>query len=245
MKEIDFMTGAGEAGGWCFATTRWSVVACTGGEEEKAVNAALAMLCQAYWRPIYAEIRRRGHGPEDAQDLTQEFFACLLRRQSFGRADRGKGRFRSYLLGALDYFLTDMHRRRTAEKRGGGQPAVTMDGDEAERWLEGTASPHPDPAAHFDHRWALTIMDQAFVRLQGEYEGRAELFAEISPFLAADSGGEGYAAPGTKLGMTKQAVAVAVHRMRQRYRNLVRREVEMTLANPAEVDAELRHLFGL
>ena len=244
-EELESVTGAGEAGGWSFATTRWSVLARTGSEEQQAVNAALSMLCQAYWRPIYTEIRRRGHAPEDSQDLTQEFFACLLRRQSFGKADRERGRFRSYLLGALDYFLTDSHRRRMAEKRGGGQWAVAIDRKEAERWLEETVAPGPDPAALFDHRWGLTIMDKAFAKLQGEYEGRAELFAEICPFLAADSGEEGYAEPAARRGMTKPAVAVAVHRMRQRYRDLVRQEVAMTLANPAEVDAELKYLFGL
>ena len=244
--EFESATDAGVARGWTFATTHWSVLARTGAEEEQAVNEALEMLCQAYWRPIYAEIRRRGHGPDDAQDLTQGFFVCLLRRQSFGRADRDRGRFRSYLLGALDHFLTDIHRRSTAEKRGGGGAlAVTIDAGEVERWMEETASPGPDPASLFDHRWGLTIMDKAFARLQSEYGGRAELFAEISAFLAADSSDDGYAGPAQRLAMTSQAVAVAVHRMRQRYRDLVRQEVAMTLANPAEVDAELKHLFGL
>src|SRR5262245_7546455 len=133
--ELESAAGAGEPGGWSFATTRWSVVARTAGGEDEAVNAALEALCQAYWRPIYAEIRRRGSRPEDAQDLTQEFFACLLRRQSFGKADREKGRFRSWLLGSLDYFLTDNYRRRTAEKRGGHAPVLRIEDEDVERWM--------------------------------------------------------------------------------------------------------------
>ena len=207
---------------------------------------ALEKLCRAYWYPIYAEVRRRGFTSHDAQDLTQEFFACLLRRRSIGAADRAKGRFRSYLLGALKFFLADQLDRQRAEKRGGGRQIVSLDEAEADRRYREEPAPGLSPDESFDRRWALALMDRAFVRLETEFaaNGKTAMFEALKPFLAAESGDGGYAAPAEQLQMTPASVAVAVHRMRQHFRELVRAEAAETLANLAEVDDELRHLFG-
>lgn len=218
-----------------------------GQEDSPAATDALEKLCRAYWYPIYAEIRRRGFAPHDAQDYTQEFFACLLRRSSFASADKNKGRFRSYLIGALNYFLTDQWHRERTEKRGGGVPLLSLDApsDVEERFIAEPAS-QLTPEKIFDARWALMLMDRAFIRVRAEYagSGKAKLFEALKPFLAAESGDEGYAKPAHALGMTASHVAVAVHRLRQRFRDCVRAEVADTVANPAEVEDEMRELFG-
>jgi RNA polymerase sigma-70 factor (ECF subfamily) len=230
-----------------FHTTHWSLVARAGSDRSQEANAALDELCRAYWRPIYAEIRRRGHAPVDAEDLTQEFFARLLRHHAFGRADRAKGRFRSYLLAALDFFLADEWREKVAEKRGGGAVMFSLDAAEGESWYELQPAAGATPAEAFDQRWALILMDRALATLREEYDagGRAAVFAAAQPFLAADAGADGYEAVCAELGMTAPAFTVAVHRLRTRFRHRVREQVEMTVADPAEADAELRHLFGI
>ncbi len=207
-------------GGGRFHTTRWSLVALAGSDHSQEAKAALNELCCAYWMPIYAEIRRRGHSPADAQDLTQEFFARLLRRQAFGRADREKGRFRSYLLAALDFFLADDWREKMAEKRGGGAPVFSLDAEEGESWYREQPAPGPSPAEAFDRGWALILMDRALMALRAEYHegGRAEVFTAVQPFLAAEAGAGGYDAVCETLGMTGQAFTVAVHRLRKRFR---------------------------
>lgn len=230
-----------------FLTTHWSLIARAGQSDSPAAAEALEKLCRAYWFPTYGEVRRRGFAQHDAQDLTQEFFACLLRRNSFAAARQDKGRFRSYLLGALNYFLTDQWHKQRAEKRGGGAPILSLDAiDDGEQRLSNEPTTESTPEKVFDSRWALTLLDRAFSRLRDEYaeEGKAALFDELKPFLAADSGAGGYAEPARKLGMNSSHVAVAVHRMRARFRACVRGEVAETVANPAEVEAEMKHLFG-
>lgn len=218
-----------------------------GGEVSQEVNAALNELCRAYWRPTYAEIRRRGHAADDAQDLTQEFFARMLRRDAFGKADREKGRFRTYLLGSLDYFLVDNWRGKNAIKRGGGAVMVPFVDGEGETWFRQQPAYASTPAEAFDHQWAVTLMDRALKALRDEYEStaRGDVFAAVEPFLTADSGEDGYAAVCDPIGLTPQAFAVAVHRVRRRFRHCVREQVEMTVLDPAEVDVEMKHLFGL
>lgn len=230
-----------------FDTTRWSLVAAAGNKESQAAYHALDDLCRAYWRPIYGEIRRRGHREADAQDLTQDFFARMLRREAFGNADREKGRFRSYLLGALDHFLVDVLRGRQAEKRGGGAVMVPFVDSSSEAWFRQQPAWGSTPAEMFDQNWAVVLMDRALEALRGEYHatGRANVFAAVEPFLTADSGAEGYAGVCDQVGLTSQTFAVAVHRVRRRFRHCVRQQVEMTVADPAEVDAEMKHLFGL
>ena len=167
------------------------MVTLAGQENSPAATDALEKLCGAYWYSIYAEIRRRGFAPHDAQDCTQEFFACLLRRNSFASADKNKGRFRSYLLGALNYFLTDQWHRQRAEKRGGRAILLSLDAprDAEERFIAEPAS-QLTPDRIFDARWGLMLMERAFVRVRDEYaaSGKAELFEALKPFLAAESG---------------------------------------------------------
>lgn len=230
-----------------FRTTHWSLVAEAGDAASPQALRALEELCRAYWPPIYAEIRRRGHAPADAKDLTQEFFARLLRRESFGRADRHQGRFRSFLLAALDHFLADQWREKMAQKRGGGVEVLPLDLDDGETWLGEPVSPAQTPEAAFDQRWAVILMDRALHVLREEHRerGRADLFAALHPFLATESGGEGYYAAAAQAGMSPATFTVAVHRFRQKFREAVRRQVAMTVACPDEEAAEMRHLFGL
>jgi DNA-directed RNA polymerase specialized sigma24 family protein len=230
-----------------FLTTHWSLVARAVDGDSPAAREAMEKLCRGYWFPIYAEVRRRGFSPHDAQDLTQEFFATLLRRGSFASARQEKGRFRSYLLGALKYFLADEHDRARAQRRGGDAEVLSFDAlDEGERRLVDEPATDVTPEKIFDSRWAITLLDRALARLQSEYSngGRTELFEILKVYLSADSSEAGYAEPAARLKMTTSAVAVAVHRMRQRLRECVRAEVAETVANPADVEDELRQLFG-
>lgn len=230
-----------------FPVTHWSMVLTAGKGDEPRARTALEDLCRAYWPPIYAEIRRRGHSPADAQDLTQELFARLLRRQSFGEADRNRGRFRSFLLGALDHLLADHWRECFAVKRGGGAPLLSVDAEESEVWLQAQPASTASAAELFDQRWALILMDRAYEALRAEYaaSGRAEVFKSLKPFLAAEAGSDGYAAASAQAGMTAEAFAVAVHRLRKRFRAAVRAQVQQTVADPGEAQTELRHLFGI
>jgi RNA polymerase sigma-70 factor (ECF subfamily) len=228
-----------------FVTTRWSVVAQAGQEHSPAASAALEKLCRLYWFPVYAEVRRRGNSPHDAQDLTQEFFARLLERNTFANADQAKGRFRSYLIGALNYFLGEQRDRRQAAKRGGGVLIVSLDAEDAEgRYLEEPAAPG-DADNYFDQHWRATLMEQALTALKEDYQRKkkAELFEELHRFLGSESGAGAYEEPARKLGMTSAAVAVAVHRMRHRYGEIVRALVADSVANPADVEDEIRRLF--
>ena len=246
MKSPD--TGAGMADSRArFDTTRWSLVALAGSDQSQVANEALNELCRAYWRPIYAEIRRRGHGVVDAQDLTQDFFARMLRRDAFGKADREKGRFRTYLLGALDYFLVDEWRGRKALKRGGGAVRVPFVDGEGEKWFQQQPAYGSTPAEMFDQNWAMVLMDRALEALRDEYRvtARGDVFSAVEPFLTADSGADGYDRECEKIGLTPQAFAVAVHRVRRRFRHCVRQQVEMTVADSSEAAAEMRHLFGV
>ena len=230
-----------------FDTTRWSLVAAVGSEQSRVADEALNELCRAYWRPIYADIRRRGHGPVDAQDLTQEFFARLLRRDAFGKADREKGRFRTYLLGSLDYFLVDVLRGRQALKRGGGEVLLPFNAEEGESWFREQPAHGSTPAEAFDQQWAVVLMDRALEALRDEYHarGRGDVFAAVEPFLTAASSEDGYADACEKIGLTARAFAVAVHRVRRRFRFYVQRQVKMTVADPVEAAEEMRHLFGV
>ena len=246
MKTSDSGNGMAESRAR-FDTTRWSLVAAAGSEQSLVASEALNDLCRACWRPIYAEIRRRGHDAVDAQDLAQEFFARMLRRDAFGKADREKGRFRTYLLGALDYFLVDDWRGKNALKRGGGAVMVPFVDGEGETWFQQQPAYGATPAEMFDQNWAVVLMDRALEALREEYRvtGRENVFAAVEPFLTADSGEDGYAGVCDQIGLTPQAFAVAVHRMRRRFRHCVRQQVEMTVADPTEAEAEMKHLFGI
>lgn len=239
-------TTNGTATGTPFQPTHWSLVDSAGGEKSVQALAALEKLCRAYWPPVYAEIRRRGHQPADAQDLTQGFFARLLRGEFFSRASRDKGRFRSYLLGALNHFLLDELSRATAGRRGGGQQVISLNDDEAESWYTEPAAADLTPETAYDKRWAMRLMDCALGRVRDDYmaTGRGALFTALSPFLAADSGADGYHAAAAEAGISPHAFCVAVYRLRQRFRESIREEIAATVANPAEVEEEVRYLFS-
>jgi RNA polymerase sigma-70 factor (ECF subfamily) len=240
----DHSTGGPGAGGW-FATTHWSVVRNAREGDSAEAREALEQLCQTYWYPLYAFVRRQGHGPHDAQDLTQEFFAHLLEKDGLAAVDRGKGKFRSFLLAALKHFLANEWDRRTAQKRGGVHAHLSIDAAAAESRYDLEPADVQDAEKVFERRWALTLLDRVLDRLKAEFSanGRAEHFEELKVVLTADKRAVPYATLAGRLGMSEGAVKVAVHRLRQRYREVLRSEIAHTVSDPLEVDDELRHLF--
>jgi DNA-directed RNA polymerase specialized sigma24 family protein len=231
-----------------FATTHWSVVLTAADADSPRAKSALEHLCRTYWYPLYSYVRRRGYGHEDAQDLTQGFLLQLLERHSFARADAGKGRFRSFLLAGLNYFLSDQRDRAGAQKRGAGQPTLALivgQGADERYRLEPVDEQSPDRL--FERRWALTLLDQVLIRLEQEFRGagKGELFQRLRVFLVAGTGEESYAEAGAELGMSGEAVKKAVHRLRHRYYELFREEIAHTVASPAEVEEEMRYLCGV
>ena len=225
-----------------FQTTRWSMVLRAGEPGAKA-REALSNLCEAYWYPLYAYVRRQGHSAHDAQDLTQEFFARLLERGGVGDVAPGLGRFRTWLLTALKHFLINEWHRARAQKRGGGAVHVSMDDDAEARYLREPADPLTAEKL-FDRRWALTLLDRVLARLGREMAetGKAAHFEALKFCLSGEK--RAYTEVAATLGMTEGAVKVAVHRLRERYRALIRAEIMETVADPDEVDGELRDLFA-
>lgn len=226
-----------------FATTHWSVVQTAARSDTTRAGAALEKLCRTYWFPLYAYVRRRGQSPADAQDLTQAFFARLLEHNWVGAADRERGRFRTFLLTAMSRFLADEWDKVRAQKRGGGQLPVSLEEAETLYGLEPADTRTAEQT--FERRWALALLDTVLYRLKTEYEtaGRGDLFARLHGCLVGGRGSQPYAHLAGQLGMTEGAVKVAVHRLRLRYRELLRQEIAQTLAAGEDVEAELRHLF--
>lgn len=234
------------AAGGRFATTHWSVVLAAGRRASPRSQEALAELCRTYWYPLYAYVRRVGHSPEDAQDLTQEFFARLLEKNYLAKVARDKGRFRSFLLASLKHFLANEWDKARAQKRGGGQSFIRLDDKAAESRYK--LEPRDDASADrlYERRWALTLLDRVLARLRQEHTAAAKLkqFDALKAFLGGERGSEGYAAVGAALGMNEANVKVTVHRLRKRYRDLLRDEIAQTVANEAEIEDEIRHLFA-
>ena len=228
-----------------FAETHWSLVlhAQRGGDSARAGD-ALASLCQTYWYPLYAFVRRQGHSPHDAQDLTQEFFARLLARNFLGDADPAKGRFRSFLLGTLKHFLSDEWDRARAQKRGGGQQPISLDAESAETRYQLEPADESSAEKIYERRWALALLDQVLKRLRDEFtrDGKEHVFDELKSALTG--GKVPYPEIAARLDMKESAVRTAIHRLRTRYRDIVRAEIAETVASPAEVDAEMQHLFA-
>jgi DNA-directed RNA polymerase specialized sigma24 family protein len=239
-------TGSVEAQREWFATTHWSVVLNAGKNVEPAASAALEKLCRAYWYPLYYYVRRQGHMPHDAQDLTQEFFARLLEKNFLESVRPDKGKFRSFLLAALKHFLANHRERTNAAKRGGGMILISLDEETAENLYSREPSASASPETAFEKRWAITLLDRAFTQVRQEYAdgGKGQLFEGLKLFLEEGAGHGEYAAVAAELGLTPNGAAVAVHRLRQRYRELVRVEVAHTLARPEELEDEMRHLFA-
>lgn len=230
-----------------FATTRWSMVLAAGNELSPESTAALERLCQAYWYPLYAHVRRRGHSEADAQDLTQAFFSHLLERNSFQQISPTKGKFRSFLLASMNYFLSDAHDRNMAQKRGGRFKLVSFDAHTAEERFALEPCDHDSPDKIFERRWALALLDQVLVRLKSEFEtaGKGDQFTRLSLYLVENSGEASYAQAAQKSGQTEEAFKKAVQRMRRRYGELFREEIANTVAVESEVDQELRYLCEL
>jgi RNA polymerase sigma-70 factor (ECF subfamily) len=228
-----------------FVTTHWSVVLAAGHGDTTRADDALAHLCQTYWYPLYAYARRRGCSPPDAQDLTQEFFARLLAGNWVAEADRQRGRFRSFLLSAMKHFMANEWNKAQARKRGGGQTLLSLNDDSAENRYRLEPAEKATPESLFERGWALTLLEGVLARLEEEFrrEGKQAWMEAMRPALTTDRGAIDYAEMAHKLGITETAARVAVHRLRQRYRRLVRAEVADTVASPEEVEAEMHHLF--
>jgi len=232
-------------GGAGFRTTHWSVVLAAGLESSPQAAAAMEQLCRDYWYPLYVYARRKGHQKHDAQDLTQEFFARLIRHNCFGHLRQDRGLFRSYLLKAFQFFMADQWDHARAEKRGGALPPLSLDDERAERrYLMEPASDVP-PEKAFDQRWALTLLERALTDLRNEFTagGKERHFEALKAFLSEEAGPGGYDAVASQLEMAPAAVAVAVHRLRQRYGELVRGQVANTVATPGDIEEELHYLF--
>jgi len=236
---------APQAPAGCFVTTHWSVVLAAGRSDTTRAHVALEKLCRAYWYPLYAYVRRRGYAVEDAQDLTQEFFARLLAHNWVAKADRGKGRFRSFLLMTMNRFLANEWDAAKAQKRGGGARPVPLPLETAEARYAAEPATTLAPELEFDKQWALTLIDVVLRRLRAEYEQeeKAALFDVMKPCLIGSRDTQPYAALAAQLGMTAGAVKTAVCRLRQRYRECLKEEIGQTVATPDDADEELRHLF--
>jgi len=231
--------------GATFNTTHWSVVVtATHGDDERA-RAALTRLCQTYWYPLYAYVRRRGHSAHDAQDLTQAFFAHILERQSLVRASPELGKFRTFILTALNRFLVSEWRQAKAQKRGGGRDLLSLDWAAAEERFDLEPASNASPDKLFEKQWALTVLDDVLKRLEHEYQmsGKTELFAELKQTLMGRRETQPYPELAVKLGLSESAIKVNVHRLRKRYRELIHLELADTVEDPQEVEAELRYLF--
>jgi DNA-directed RNA polymerase specialized sigma24 family protein len=228
-----------------FVTTHWSVVLAAGHGDTTRASEALAGLCQTYWYPLYAYARRRGCPPHDAQDLTQEFFARLLAGNWLAKADRQRGRFRSFLLSAMKHFMANEWNKAQAQKRGGGKPVFSLDDAMAEHRYRLEPAERATPESLFERGWAVTLLEGVLARLEEEYarSGKQAWMEAMRPALTTDREAIDYAGMAHTLGITETACRVAVHRLRQRYRQLIRAEVAGTVASPEEVEAEMRHLF--
>ena len=231
--------------GW-FATTHWSVVLSARDPAAPGATEALDRLCRDYWYPLYAYIRRQGFGSEDAEDLTQDFLADLLRRESLQSVAPEKGRFRSFLLVALKRYLVNARERAGSVKRGGRVVLVPFDTEVAESRYR--TEPGTDPSAErlFERRWALGMLERVLHRLRTEAEarGKAGEFDGLKAFLVAEAPGARYAEVGAALGLTEGAARVAVHRLRRRFRELFREEIAPTVSRPEDIDDEIRHLLA-
>src|SRR5580704_3301573 len=229
-----------------FATTRWSLVLAAGRRSSPQSSAALATLCENYWYPLYAYVRRRGHGADEAQDFTQAFFARLLEKNDLAAADPGRGRFRSFLLTSLKHFLANEWDRNRAQKRGGGRAVLSIDFGAAEERYRAEPAHDLTPEKIFARRWALVLLENVLARLHDEsaQAGKTDSFDRLKCFLTGEQPAVTYGQLAAELNTSEGALKVAVHRLRGRYRELLRAEIEETLADPKEIDQEIRDLFS-
>ena len=230
-----------------FATTHWSVVLAAKRGDSAEAATAMESLCGTYWYPLYAHIRRSGNTHEEARDLTQAFFADLLGRDFLKNVASEKGRFRSFLLACLNHFLSDERDRAQAIKRGRDQQTIPLDADLAETRYREEPADELTPEVTYERRWAITLLGRARIRLAGEYAaaGKTDLLHRLEEFPLGERGESSFRDCAVRLGLTESALKSAVHRMRQRYRDLVREEVAHTVDAPCEVEEEIRHLIAV
>ncbi|MCY2930891.1 MAG: sigma-70 family RNA polymerase sigma factor [Planctomycetota bacterium] len=235
--------GLGQA---AFAPTQWAlIVAAAGDRRQTLTRKALEALAQAYWFPLYAFVRRQGEGPAQAEDLVQDFFAALIEKEYLAQADRARGKFRSFLLAAMKHFLSKQRDRARAIKRGGGRRLVEMDALEAEARYAVEPADRQTPERLFDRRWAMAVLELVLGRLGREYAagGKGELYAAIQPSLTGGAEALDTQRAARELKMTPGALRVAVHRLRRRYRDLLKAEIAQTVDSPARVEEEISYLL--
>lgn len=230
-----------------FATTQWSLVIAAARRGSVDAEAALAHLCSLYWYPIFAFVRRQGHSADEAQDLTQGFFTRLIEKDDLGDADRSRGRFRSFLLTACQHFLLNERDHMMALKRGGGRPALSIDVAAAESRYQRAFAHAETPERLYERQWCLTLLASVLDSLREEYvaAGNERLFDRLTGFLTMDDDAGTHAGAAGDLDMTPAAVKVAVHRLRRRYRDTLRRRVADTVESPQDIDDEMRHLLKM
>ena len=228
-----------------FVTTHWTVVLSAREPDSTAAAAALEQLCRTYWYPLYVYVRRQGHAPHDAQDLTQEFFARLLAKDYLKTVAREKGRFRTFLLVAMKRFLANEWDRVRAQKRGAGQVLLPLDTATAETRYQGEPAVALAADSVYDRRWALTLLDATLGRLREEFTaaGKAAEFEQLKAFLTAGPAGVDQSGIAVALGVSEGALRVAVHRLRRRFREIFREIIAHTVARPEDIDAEVWHLI--
>jgi RNA polymerase sigma factor (sigma-70 family) len=228
-----------------FQPTQWTLVRRAGFSSAQSED-ALEKLCQTYWYPIYAFIRRNGRAPHDAQDLTQEFFARFLQAKSISRADPKRGKFRTFLLGALKNFLTDAHRKASAWKRGGGFQIISFEETDAEERYRLEPVDNRTPDQFYEQRWLVELLEMAMARLRDEFcaAGKERQFQVLKVFLSREGDDEAYQTAGAELNTSGKTIAVAVHRIRRRFREVVRSAIADTVSSPEEAEEEYRNLFA-
>jgi RNA polymerase sigma-70 factor (ECF subfamily) len=230
-----------------FATTHWSLVVAARDRTSPQAREALATLCRIYWYPLYAFIRRQGHRADQAQDLTQEFFARLLEKDFLSMVDREKGKFRSFLLACCKHFLANERDRANAQKCGGGLQIISVDFSAVEGRYQLESTHTLTPERLFERRWVLTLLDQVLAKLRQEFgqAAKRDLFDRLKIFLTGESCKHSYAQVAKELNRSEVAVKVTVHRLRRRYRELLREEIARTLDDPSQVEAEIRDFFAI
>lgn len=239
--------GSQPSGAHWFATTHWSVVLTAGDHSSVRAADALEKLCRTYWFPLYAFVRRKGYSPEDAQDLTQGFFARFLEKDYLAQVAREKGKFRSFLQASLTHFLSDERDRAHAAKRGGGKTIVSLDADEAEGRYRLEPANNLNAEKIFERRWALMLLDAARERLRAEYAaaGHTRRFAILETFLPGEQGKRTYAEAAAELGVAAGTAKWEVHQFKKRYRELLRAEIAHTVSSPDQIDEEARYLISV
>jgi len=227
-----------------FTTTHWSVVKLAGDGQSPGAEAALERLCRNYWYPLYVFVRRRGHSPHDAQDLTQEFFSRLLAKEYLRAVDPAKGKFRSFLLAALEHFLANDWRRSRTQKRGGNFTLVSL--EDAEQHYHQVPAAGVSAEKLFEQQWATALLDQVLQRLREEFvaAGKEKVFDELKVYLSGEKQAMTYSMLAEKLGTTEAALKMSVCRMKQRYGELLHSEIANTVSSPEQVEAELRELLA-